>query len=245
MQVRALSAAAAIAVVALVSAACSPASKSKATGPTSPFQTASATTAAATTAAAAPASAASSASAPNQPAASSAAAVSSTAPSSPAATTPAATTPAATTPAATTPAATTPAPAAGGGGGSINVCSLLTSAQASSINGVTYGAATPQQFQAGLDACDYKNNGSTNPVDIQDLTTQVISLPDCYAQLLQAEGPGTKVSGVGDAAFGYSIGIEVKVGNRCIEVSGLTEAELDDNYAPDVAMAKIMISNLH
>jgi hypothetical protein len=37
----------------------------------------------------------------------------------------------------------------------------------------------------------------------------------------------------------------VKVGNRCIEVSRLTEAEFKDNYAPDVAMAKIIMAALH
>jgi hypothetical protein len=121
----------------------------------------------------------------------------------------------------------------------------MTSAQASAINGVTYGAATPQHFEAGLDVCDYKNNGSANPIDIQDLTTQVVSLAGCYSELQSADGPGTKVSGVGDDAFGYEIGIDVKVGNRCIEVSGLTEAEFKDNYAPDVAMAKIIIAALH
>lgn len=109
---------------------------------------------------------------------------------------------------------------------------------------MTYGAATPQHVENGLDTCDYKNNGSANPIDIQDLTTQVMSLPGCYSELQDADGPGTKVTGVGDDAFGFSIGMVVKVGNRCVEVSGLTEAELKDNYAPDVAMAKIMIAKL-
>ena len=214
MQVRSLSAAAAIVVVALSSAACNPTTKSKATS-TAPTQASVATETQAD--AASP-----SASVASQSAASSAPASASTAASSPA--------------------ATTPAPAAGGA--AIDVCSLMTSAQASSINGVTYGAATPQHVENGLDTCDYKNNGSANPIDIQDLTTQVISLPGCYSELQDANGPGVKVAGVGDDAFGYSIGIAVKLGNRCIEISGLTEAELKDDYAPDAAMAKIMIAKL-
>lgn len=121
----------------------------------------------------------------------------------------------------------------------------MTSAQASAINGVTYGAATPQHFENGLDACDYKNNGSPDPIDIQDLTTQVISLAGCYTELQSANGPGVKVTGVGDDAFGYEIGIDVKVGSRCVDISGLTSAEFKDNYAPDVAMAKIIIAALH
>jgi hypothetical protein len=83
-----------------------------------------------------------------------------------------------------------------------------------------------------------------DPVDIQDLTIQVISLPACYSELQQANGPGTAVPGLGDDAFGYQIGIIVKLGSRCIEVSGLTDAELRNNYGPDAAMARIIISKL-
>jgi len=223
MQVRALSTAAAIlvvGVVALSSAACNPATKSKA-APSATVLPATETQADA-------------ASPTSSPSASSAGA--STASSAPAV--------ASASTAARSAASAAPAPAAGGGS-TVDVCSLLTPAQASSINGVTYGAVTPQHFEAGLDVCDYKNNGSPDPIDIQDLTTQVISLSGCYTQLQQSNGPGVKVSGVGDDAFGYEIGIDVKVGNRCVEVSGLTSAEFKDNYAPDVAMAKIMIANLH
>jgi hypothetical protein len=144
--------------------------------------------------------------------------------------------PATTAARASTPAAT--------GRGTLDVCSLLTSAQASSINSVTYGATTPSHVQNVSDACTYANNGSVDPVDIQNLTVTVISLSGCYARLQSDDGPGTKVPGVGEDAFGYSIGIIVKDGDRCIDVSGLTNAELQDNYGPDTAMAKIIISKL-
>jgi hypothetical protein len=212
MQVRALSAAAAVVVVALSSAACNPATKSKAATTAATPQTGTATAAAATAASAAT-------SAGNQSVGSSASAV----------------------PTAST-AASTPTPASGGG--TVDVCGLMAAAQASSINGVTYGATTPTHQQNGFDTCTYKNNGSSDPVDIQDLTIQVISLPGCYSSFQSADGPGTKVPGVGDDAFGYSIGIIVKLGSRCLDVSGLTDAELQNNYAPDVAMAKIIISKL-
>ena len=121
----------------------------------------------------------------------------------------------------------------------------MTSAQASAINGVTYGAATPGHLVAGIDTCTYANTGKhANVIDIQALDVQVISLPGCYSQLQEANGPGVKVPGVGDDAFGYEIGIEVKLGNRCIQISGLTSAEFRDNYAPDAAMAKIIIAKL-
>ena len=139
-----------------------------------------------------------------------------------------------------------PAAGSGSGGGGVDVCSLLSPSQASSINNVTYGATKPTHIQSGYDQCTYTNTGKhASPVDIQNLTVQVISLPGCYGQLKSAEGPGKPVAGVGDAAFGYGIGIVVQTGDRCVEVEGLTGAELSGNYAPDAAMAKIIIAGLH
>ena len=215
MQVRAVPTAAAAVVLALSLAACNPATKSKAT--ITPTQVPVATETQADEAS--PAVTTSS-----QPTASSV--------------------PASATATASTPAASPSAPAPAAGGATINVCSLMTSAQASAINGVTYGSATPQRI-AGIDVCDYKNTGQhVNVLDIQDLNVQVISAPDCYTQLLEAQGPGVKIPGVGDDAFGYEVGMVAKAGSRCIVIGGLTSAEFNDNYAPDAAMAKIIISNL-
>jgi hypothetical protein len=137
------------------------------------------------------------------------------------------------------------ASAAAGGGGTANVCSLMSSAQASAINHVTYGAAKTQHLEAGFDTCTYANTGQhASPVDIQPLTVQVITLSGCYAQLRQTEGPGTAVAGIGDAAFGYHIGLVVNDGGRCVDISGLTDAELNNDYSHDVAMAKIIITAL-
>jgi hypothetical protein len=125
--------------------------------------------------------------------------------------------------------------------GTLDVCSLLSAAKASALNKVTYGAATPHHIAAGWDTCTYKNKGAVDPVDIQDLTTQVLSVPGCYAQLQGAEGGGPNVPGVGEAAFGYIIGLTVEFGsNTCVGVSGLTDAELGGDYTPDAAMAKII-----
>lgn len=134
----------------------------------------------------------------------------------------------------------------GGGGGSLNVCSLLPTSQASTINKVTYSGATPKAITNGYDECTYKNSGQhASPIDIQDLTVMVISIPGCWSGLQSADGPGTAVAGIGDAAFGDSIGLDVKLGSRCLTISGLTIAELQNDYAPDTAMAKIIVANLH
>ena len=127
----------------------------------------------------------------------------------------------------------------------VDVCSLLTAAQASSINQVTYGAGTPQQMAANYDDCTYPNKGSADPVDIQALNVDVLSYAGCWAGLQSADGPGTPVSGVGDAAFGDSIGLDVHAGSRCIVIKGLTHAELNGDYSHDVALAKIVLAGLH
>jgi hypothetical protein len=153
---------------------------------------------------------------------------------------------AATDPASATAAASAPAAASGSGGAGVDVCGLMSSAQASSINSVTYGATKSQHARAGFDVCTYTNTGKhVSPIDIQDLTVEVVSIAGCYTELQSADGPGKNVAGIGDAAFGYSIGIVVKDGDRCVDISGLTFAELQNNYAPDTAMAKIILGNLH
>jgi hypothetical protein len=135
------------------------------------------------------------------------------------------------------------APTSGSGG--MSVCSLLTAGQATALNKVTYSSATPAHPTNGYDTCTYKNTGSANPVDIQNLTVTVLSISGCWTALQSADGPGKPVSGLGDAAFGASIGIDVKAGSRCITIQGLTEAELQSNYAPDIAMAKIILAKLN
>ena len=152
----------------------------------------------------------------------------------------------ATSPAAKTSSAHSSSAPAAKGGSSVNVCALLSASQASTLNNVPYSGSTPQHVQAGYDTCTYKNAGSApDPVNIQDLTVTVISIAGCWSGLESAEGPGTPVSGVGDAAFGYSVGIDVKIGgDHCVDVSGLTHAELNNDYGPDTAMAKIVVSAL-
>jgi hypothetical protein len=134
----------------------------------------------------------------------------------------------------------------GGSSSAIDVCSLMTASQASSINSVTYDSTKAQSPTNGYDICTYHNSGQhSSPIDIQDLTVTVASIPGCWSALQKADGPGKSIAGVGDAAFGAEIAIDVKLGDRCLTVSGLTDAELQGNYAPDIAMAKIIIAGLH
>jgi hypothetical protein len=136
-------------------------------------------------------------------------------------------------------AATSAAPAAGGGGGGGDVCSLLSAAQ------VTYGPGVPKQVTNNWDSCEYPNKGAEDPVDIQRLDVSVIRIDGCWDQLKSADGPGTAVTGVGDAAFGTEIGLDVKSGSTCVTIQGLTHAELQGDHSRDVALAKIVVAGLH
>ena len=135
--------------------------------------------------------------------------------------------------------------AAPGGSAGVNVCSLLSPAQASAINKVTYGPGTFKQVTTGWEQCRYGNEGSADPVDIQPLEVDVIAIADCWDQLKATVGPGTPISGLGDAAIGYSIGLLVRSGSTCVQVQGLTHAELEGDHSRDEAIAKIVLAGLH
>jgi hypothetical protein len=139
--------------------------------------------------------------------------------------------------------ATSAAPAAASGSG--DVCSMLSAAQASAINKVTYGPGVPKAVQSDWDECTYPNKGSADPVDIQALTVDVVRISGCWDQFKQIDGPGTAVAGVGDAAFGYEIGLDVESGSTCVTIKGLTHAEFSGDHSRDIAIAKIVLASLH
>ncbi|HTR95651.1 MAG TPA: hypothetical protein VMI73_28285 [Trebonia sp.] len=150
--------------------------------------------------------------------------------------------------AATASAASTASAAAASGAGAvagINVCALVSPAQASAINKVSYGAGTPKQVTAGWEQCQYPNKGGADPVDIQPLSIDVIAIAGCFDQLKATVGPTTAISGLGDAAIGYAIGLLVRTGSTCVQVQGLTHAELNGDHSRDEAIAKIVLAGLH
>lgn len=127
----------------------------------------------------------------------------------------------------------------------VDVCSLLSPAQASAINKVSYGPGTLKQVAAGWEQCRYPNKGSADPVDIQALAIDVISIAGCWDQLKTSDQPGTAISGVGDEAIGFPIGLLVRTGSTCVQIEGLTDAELKGDHSRDEAIAKIVLGGLH
>lgn len=131
---------------------------------------------------------------------------------------------------------------AGGAGAEINACSLLPAAQASSLGGKQYTAATPSTIASGQDQCEYKG------ADGSDLTVIVYqpSSGVTFAMLTSVQsgvGTVTNVSGVGDKAIAGYIELDVQTGDRLIAVEG-AGGTLTGDYSQAVAIAKAIIAAL-
>lgn len=145
-----------------------------------------------------------------------------------------------------------PAAAAASSGGTqaTDVCALLSSAEASAINGVTYGATAGKHLEQGWDQCIYQNTGQhDNPVDIQNLEIEVLTRSDCWTLLGESLGGGPSaqkpVAGVGDAAFNWGDGLAVRAGTRCLNIQSMTYADLTGDSSHDIALANIVLGRLH
>ncbi len=130
----------------------------------------------------------------------------------------------------------------GGAGAEINACSLLSVAQASSLAGNQYTAATPSTIAPGQDQCDYAR------ADGPDLTVIVYQPSsgvtfEMATSVQNGAGTVTIVSGVGDKAIAGSIELDVAIGDRIIAVEG-AGGTLTGDYSRAVAVAKAIIAAL-
>jgi hypothetical protein len=131
---------------------------------------------------------------------------------------------------------------AGGAGADINACSLLPAAQASSLSGKQYTAATPSTIATGQDQCEYKGaDGADLTVIVYQPSSGVTF--DMVNTVQQGAGTVTPVSGVGDQAIAGAIELDVKTGDRLIAVEG-AGGTLTGDYSHAVAMAKAIIAAL-
>ena len=139
--------------------------------------------------------------------------------------------------------ATVPSAAAGGGtgGAELNACSLLSAAQASSLEGQQYTTATPTTIAPGQDQCAYNNAGGTNLVVIVYGPSSGVTF-DMLSSVQNGVGAVTNVSGVGDKAIAGAIELDVQTGDRLVAVEDgggtLTET------SPAAAVAKAIIAAL-
>ncbi len=130
-------------------------------------------------------------------------------------------------------------PAGGGAPASVDVCSLLSAAQASSVTGTTYTKTT-----SANDMCTYiTTDAPTNMFIIlsdgstaADWTDQVSTVRE------DAGGPPQTLSAVGDKAVGGGTEIGVLSGNRIIDVHGA--ADNGGTFTKAIAVAKAIIAAL-
>jgi hypothetical protein len=142
--------------------------------------------------------------------------------------------------------ASTATSAAGNGASSgINVCSLLTAAQASSITGVAYTAVTPSSSLGG-DSCLY--GGSTGvPMDVT-VTPNAGSSAAWTDELstLQLDGePAVPISGVGDRAATSTGSLGTQAGAWIIQVDAGDSTSTGGGFTKSIAVAKAIIAALH
>ena len=130
----------------------------------------------------------------------------------------------------------------GGAGAEINACSLLSAAQASSLGGKQYTAATPSTIAPGQDQCEYHGaDGSDLTVIVYQPSSGVTF--DMLSSVQKGAGTVTNVSGVGDQAIVGAIELDVQTGDRLIAVEG-AGGTLTGDYSHAVAIAKAIIAAL-
>ena len=127
-------------------------------------------------------------------------------------------------------------------GAEINACSLLSAAQASSLGGNQYTAATPSTIATGQDQCDYANAGGSDLTVIVYQPSSGVSFA-MVNSVQQGAGTVTPVSGVGDQAIAGAIELDVKTGDRLIAIEG-AGGTLTGDYSHAVAVAKAIIAAL-
>jgi hypothetical protein len=130
----------------------------------------------------------------------------------------------------------------GGAGAEINACSLLSVAQASSLAGKQYTAATPSTIAPGQDQCDYASADGTDLTVIVYQPSSGVTF-ETVTSVQKGVGTVTNVSGVGDKAIVGSIELDVQTGDRLIAVEG-AGGTLTGGYSGAVAIAKAIIAAL-
>ena len=126
--------------------------------------------------------------------------------------------------------AATPAPT------SVDVCSLLTAAQASAIIGYTYTMATPSTGQ-----CNYATMMARSDVHFRESEPWA----QVSATLTSDAGgePLVTISGVGDNAAGDGTEVGVQSGTWIIDINGGVRDGTGAAYPKSIALAKAIVAN--
>ncbi|HEY7147471.1 MAG TPA: hypothetical protein VH637_24760 [Streptosporangiaceae bacterium] len=131
--------------------------------------------------------------------------------------------------------------AAAGSTAPVNVCSLMSAAQASAITGVKYASSKP-----GYNACLYTPASAPNGLTILVRPGAGTAAWHAELGLLQADGgtPAKPLTGAGDRAAGSGTEIGVQSGGHIIVVFD-GDANSGGGFTHSIALAKAIIPKLH
>ena len=135
-----------------------------------------------------------------------------------------------------------------GASSGVNVCSLLTAAQASSITGATYTTATAS-FGAGGNSCLYASGAMDVTVTPNAGSSAAWTDELSTLQLGGGETPAT-ISGVGDRAATSTGALGTQSGTWIIQVDAADEGsvnggDIGGDLTKSIAVAKAIIAALH
>ncbi len=145
-------------------------------------------------------------------------------------------------------ASTVTSAASGGASSSVDVCSLLTAAQASSIVGVTFTSATPN---SGGKACLYA--GPNVPMTVTLLVNSGGSAAWTEELAALVEGGGdtpVALNGLGDRAAETTGSLATQSGNWIVQVDSADEGSVNGgniggDFTKSIAVAKAIIAAPH
>jgi hypothetical protein len=133
-------------------------------------------------------------------------------------------------------------------GGQPNVCSLLTAAQASSIVGVTFTAATPT---FGGKTCTYVGGSVPMNVTLTANSGGTAAWTDELAGLKEGGGATpVALSGLGDRAAETTGSLATQSGNSIIQVDAADESSVNGgniggDFTKSIAVARALIAAQH
>ena len=145
--------------------------------------------------------------------------------------------------------ATSTAPTDSGGGSSstVDVCSLLTPAQASSITGVAYTSANPSSGPTTA-TCAYTGTAAPTPMTVT-VTSNASGAAAWTDELgtLQEGGGETPVpiNGLGDRAASSVGTLGTQSGKWIIQVDGGDSTSAGGSFTKSIAVARQLITALH
>jgi hypothetical protein len=152
--------------------------------------------------------------------------------------------PASAPPSSAVPASSSPAAASAGSAGSLNVCSVLTSAQVASITHDVVELSTPTNAD-GVSVCAYALSNSIFEVEVAPSASAIgwAGFSTLVSSQAKPAGSATPVPGLGQQAISSSAGLAVQ-GAKYDYLVFTQKGQAANQLSNEVAMAKVLLRAL-